>query len=683
MNDYLIYPKQRKWEVKVFAMPNIPRGINRYQESLKIILNSLENNTPYNTVITIPGSDRKMTLDNLCVTLRPTGIVHNNNRGWELSSEAKVWLESNDNLYLAAFLNANIRFFSEILSILQSPNKASEILNIANNDYKLNWKTKNEVNSRLKWLQDLGLVDYQDFTLKYSTTELGEKFLEIVGYVTPDELDTNIDTTLNETTIPISDWALKLLEMTELELTLRKTSIGYIAGGVESMHNTISDYVLLMNSPTKISTIIEYSKETYNISESSTRSYISTLINMGFIHRQTKTLFQTKELGNKFMSTISPLDFACCIHRKFNFVFEILNELKADNLDAKSLAVIAKVSYGFPTENISEIHKRLNILKNANLIQDIGKSSFCLTQRGKNFIQEVNTFLPVKINKETVKQTSTTLNTQNNSSKVDEYLKEIRLSSRDSSNPNRFEKALEKGLKLLGFKTELLGGSGKTDILIQAPTAPKFAYSVAVDAKSTYNGGITEGQINFDTITDHKILHNADFSAVVGPEFQGERLVERAEKHKVILIDIDSLEKLIRLHIEVPLQADSYKKLFIKPGIVDITLIEEDRDSITQDGNLLKAIIECLSEESDDNITQGIIQPREIYQLLKNQQQFTTPPTLEEINVMLEFLSSPLIGCVGHTKEGYFALGSLADAAQKFDFYLNACSKGNIKSITL
>ncbi|MCY9002867.1 hypothetical protein COF64_00215 [Bacillus sp. AFS043905] len=98
---------------------------------------------------------------------------------------------------------------------------------------------------------------------------------------------------------------------------------------------------------------------------------------------------------------------------------------------------------------------------------------------------------------------------------------------------------------------------------------------------------------------------------------------------------------------------------------------------------LTSSDMECLSEESDDNITQGIIQPREIYQLLKNQQQFSTPPTLEEIIVMLEFLSSPLIGCVDHTKEGYFVLGLLADAEQKFDFYLNACTKGNIKSITL
>ncbi|PUF88414.1 MULTISPECIES: restriction endonuclease [unclassified Geobacillus] len=262
-----------------------------------------------------------------------------------------------------------------------------------------------------------------------------------------------------------------------------------------------------------------------------------------------------------------------------------------------------------------------------------------------------------------------------NKSKVDECLKEIRLSSRDSSNPNRFEKAVEEGFKLLGFKTELLGGAGKTDILIQAPTVSKYAYTVAVDAKSTYSGGITEGHINFDTITDHRNLHNANFSLIVGPEFHGERLIERAVKHQVVLLDVDSFEKLIRFHMEVPLKADSYKKIFMKAGIADLTLIEEDRESLLRDGKLLRAIIECLSEESNDPVTEGIIQPREIYQILKNKKEFSSPPSLEEINAMLEFLSSPLIGCVGQTKEGYYAIGSLADAAQKFSFYFHACSK--------
>ncbi|CAM2894791.1 hypothetical protein PALA104618_08125 [Paenibacillus larvae] len=85
--------------------------------------------------------------------------------------------------------------------------------------------------------------------------------------------------------------------------------------------------------------------------------------------------------------------------------------------------------------------------------------------------------------------------------------------------------------------------------------------------------------------------------------------------------------------------------------------------------------MKCLSEESDDPLTEGIMQPKEIYLLLKNQSIFKTLPTIDEIKQMLEFLSSPLIGCIGITKEGYYALGSLIDAAQKFDFYLKACTE--------
>lgn len=84
--------------------------------------------------------------------------------------------------------------------------------------------------------------------------------------------------------------------------------------------------------------------------------------------------------------------------------------------------------------------------------------------------------------------------------------------------------------------------------------------------------------------------------------------------------------------------------------------------------------MKCLFEESDDPYTQGILQPREIYILLKGQNLLIQDPTIEEIKQMLDFLSSPLIGSVGYTEEGYYALGSLTDAAHKFSFYLKACN---------
>ena len=40
---------------------------------------------------------------------------------------------------------------------------------------------------------------------------------------------------------------------------------------------------------------------------------------------------------------------------------------------------------------------------------------------------------------------------------------------------------------------------------------------------------------------------------------------------------------------------------------------------------------------------------------------------------MLSFLASPLVGCVDKSKDGYYAVGSVEDAAKKFELYSKAC----------
>ena len=135
---------------------------------------------------------------------------------------------------------------------------------------------------------------------------------------------------------------------------------------------------------------------------------------------------------------------------------------------------------------------------------------------------------------------------------------ELRLSSRDSANPDRFEKAIKSAFVYLGFQAAWLGGSGKTDVLIQARTAPKLSYVVAVDAKSTQSGNVTEEMIDFDTLKEHRKLHHADYSAIVGCSFRGERLFNRCREHKVALLDVDIMEQMIRNQAEIPLTGENY-----------------------------------------------------------------------------------------------------------------------------
>ena len=116
--------------------------------------------------------------------------------------------------------------------------------------------------------------------------------------------------------------------------------------------------------------IFNYSQKTLGISTSSANSFITTLVNIDFLNRKTRTVCVSTETAKKWLTSKSALDLVFCFHVKVLFIFEILYELSKKNLTSKELVVIAKVSYGFETERIDEIRKRLTILQCALLIQE-------------------------------------------------------------------------------------------------------------------------------------------------------------------------------------------------------------------------------------------------------------------------------------------------------------------------
>lgn len=86
----------------------------------------------------------------------------------------------------------------------------------------------------------------------------------------------------------------------------------------------------------------------------------------------------------------------------------------------------------------------------------------------------------------------------------------------------------------------------------------------------------------------------------------------------------------------------------------------------------MQAIMDCLIEESGDEYTEGILTERDLYRTLRKHEKlkYITP---NEIQIMLEFLSSPLIGCLEHTKDGYYAIESLPNISKKLEFYSKSC----------
>ena len=546
--DVTEYPKPLPWEMKSFSMPNIPRGTSGMKATLKTILDMVRNNVSPSQKLNIDGSNSKIDLGTACVRLRPMKLLLKTQAGWVLSTEAQKWLDTEDELYLAAFLCARIKFLAEILYYLDEPKTAAELQTIANNEYALNWKTLSDINARLVWLRQLGLVEFQDFSLLYFLTDLGKEFVKSIEIVEPIKQDFLYDETQNEEKVVVSEWAVEFCTNLSKD---RKSSVGYIVGDVKQFQATIAEFIQLISGGKSFEQIMEYTTENYVIASSSLRSFLTTLTNMGIVVRKTSTIYDVTDTARLWSEKEQIIDLLCIMHKQFGFMFEMLAVLEERSMSNKELAALAKVSYGFERENVDEIRRRVAIFQAAKLIRNESIDKFTVTNRGRKLLELIKIEKPV-FSENKVEHGDESENVQDL-----QFFTELRLAAKDSANFERLEKLVKAAFEKLGFEAQWLGGSGKTDVLVRAPGNSLTSYSVTVDAKSTMSGNVTDGLVDFDTLEEHRRRHKADFSAVVGGSFQNERLIKRAIEHNVVLIDIDTLETLIRNHLEVPIQVTS------------------------------------------------------------------------------------------------------------------------------
>lgn len=79
----------------------------------------------------------------------------------------------------------------------------------------------------------------------------------------------------------------------------------------------------------------------------------------------------------------------------------------------------------------------------------------------------------------------------------------LRKKQHESKTPEGFENALKEAFGYFGFKAELIGRSGDTDVLLTADIGDE-TYKITVDGKTAKKGKILESQINWDSLEDHR-----------------------------------------------------------------------------------------------------------------------------------------------------------------------------------
>ncbi|QRN49111.1 restriction endonuclease [Macrococcoides bohemicum] len=658
------------WSSKLQAMPNIPNSKTKdgFIDSVKRILDTVHKKSNKNTLIQFDGSNSTRTLDELCLYLKPVGLIKKEtiNSNWVIDDSIGDWHDKNFKYNLAILFSKRIKYFSELLELLKVPKNKHQILEDASS-YGLYWKEHSQIYSRLLFLRDFGFVIRIPYENNYIITEEGLKFLEKFPPINRELIHSiNYDETEKELSFEIPDWCSELIDF-NWDTEIRNISIAYIPGGSKTATTTIIDVLNECRNTCDDSILAQYIEKTFDVKGKFIGQLLTILTQSELLDRIGLRTYRTNELGLKVLESKTPeVAMLFAFHKSYYFIFEILMELFEQPRSVKELTSISVTKYHMEKESIDQIRKRLNFLKNAKLIINDKDKKFKLSNRGKNLVIEINNYIDLTNYKNEKKEI-------NIDTKKD-ILKNLRIHSVDSTHPKKFEEIINEYFQLLGFHTNYYGASGTTDILLTTPTAPKFTFKVAIEVKTNWEGKITEKIINFDTLKEHKKKHGADYIVVIGKEFVGDRLIDRAESNNVLLMNVKTLEDLFKNHKKYPLQPVEYKPIFEQNGIADLTVLHEEHQIQERRRILFQLIIKVLIENSNDSYSKGLLSIDNIYFLIKMSGVFKEKPLEDdELINMLNLLSNPLIGCVGIDKASkkYYAKGSIDDAVLKFSIYNN------------
>ena len=143
--------------------------------------------------------------------------------------------------------------------------------------------------------------------------------------------------------------------------------------------------------------------------------------------------------------------------------------------------------------------------------------------------------------------------------------KDLLINQRNSDNPTLFEVSLTKAFKKLGFKdTKHLGGKDEADIVIES-------YKVVIDAKTTKEGVINEGYVNFPAMRRYREKYDAEYIGIVAPGFAQGNLINTAEKEGVVLIETEAICELLQNHAIYPYETKRIVEILFRSGKSIIT----------------------------------------------------------------------------------------------------------------
>ena len=300
--------------------------------------------------------------------------------------------------------------------------------------------------------------------------------------------------------------------------------------------------------------LVQRMKISLGLQEAASRLRESFLRKMGLFRLDGGSLQLTDDC-ERWLATGDDRIVIALLHARVQFIGEMIAELRTPTSTEDLLAVV-NTHYGLSWDSKTQLMNRRGWLQSGGMIAVDDNGMLVSTHVGRALLEDLTIRQRVDAagaggqvltGSDTAliglegDGTATDLTTTDDidhlpESALDALVHEIEVAATESSDPDRFERAVRDAFAFLGFDAEWLGGSGRTDVLLDAPLALGESYRVAVDAKTTGSGSLPDQQVDWTTLVEHRRRHEADYSLLVGPNPSPGRLMERARNHDIAVL---------------------------------------------------------------------------------------------------------------------------------------------------
>lgn len=633
-----VQKQKSEWRKKGWSIPDLRGGKQVWYELVKNLVKLLQSGEKcdLNAVPFTEDLVNTQTWRVYAPFLKGLGLAYNHSGSLVLSDKGYYFAEKPTRRNLADLIQDRFRLFGEMLNVVnEAPVTIEEADKKICKMYGLNWNNLSNTRKRMDWLEVLGLINAIG-NHKWEITEEGKQALKSWCIVNPEVLEYEDS------------------DMDELEITEPPVEIAVLLQKLEEspeMHKKRCTYNIWVPSPNRIENLriiiqfalnrvsrkelFEFIENEFELKLSSVESMLPFMKASGLLEEVSRNIYSATAAARAWIETGNDLDFIRILHVHMRFVGEIL--LCAENDIARNHIYLKGQSYNMNNEKIRWI---VGFLLEAGLLGEPQYLHLKTTKMGRCFAEtlplekETECIIPEKTVKKEEQQPEKEL------SRLDKICERLSAAATNSvlegKNPGlAFEEAISDIFSYMGFKTEHVGGSGDTDVVLKWKDNDDIVVAI-VDGKSKINGQVSHGDISDIALDTHKEKNKADYVAVIGPGFSGDTIRNFALKKEYALITDKQLIEIAKASEELGLSIREMALMFKSPD--GLSELEEMISSKRRELDVISEIIRqfCNKQELLESLS-----PRDLFLLLLNS---SIAPSLEELISGFDTLSNNQTG---------------------------------------